>query len=435
MRTKLVPVLAGLLVAATMAACGNTGRASPSGSAGATAGSSSAKPVTISFWNEMTGPYKVALSGEIAAFEAANKTIHVQDIVVPNDATLQPKLLAGVVGHSLPTLSQLNPQWAHEFLATGSLVPLSSATSPSFGLSNFYSKLVKSGTGPGGKQYLLPFNVSDAMMFYNQTAFSKAGISSPPATWSELTADASRLSGGRDHAFAITLVHSYPWRAFFYEAGGHFEKASGAPNPAAFASTGPGVAALRLWRGMVKNGSAILTQGYASQTDFANQTSSIVVGTSAFYPYLAQAVGNRFKIGIAPLPKGVVRSTSIFGGYLGIFSSATTAQRQAASKFVQYLTSKTGQQYWMQHSDGYLPVRKDVASSSASFLASHPAQAVGLEQLASAAPEPKVAWWDQFDTQGLIPAVQSVMIGRESAVTAMAKLQVLATKLAASSSP
>jgi len=412
---------------ATVAACGSTAVAPKSPS-------TSGQKVTITFWNEMTGPYETALSAEITAFEIQNPTITVNDVVVPNDAALQPKLLTGVVGNALPTLSQLNPSWGNEFLTTHSLVNLSPyiAKATNFGLSQFYPKLIDAGRWPGGKQYLLPFNVSDSMMFYNETAFSNAGITAPPATWAQFYADAAQLSNANDHAFAITLLHSYPWRAFFNEAGGTFATASGQPNASAFAANGPGVAALAFWQKMVSKGSAILTQGYASQTNFANGTSSILVGTSAFYPYLVPAVAGKFKIGVAPMPSDKISSTSIFGGYLGMFSQATSSQKAAAFKFIQFLTSEKGQLFWMEHSQGYLPVRADAAAAGEGFLASHPAQATALKALADATPEPQYGWYNQFDTQDLVPGIQAVLIGRISPAAEMAALYADAKTLASS---
>ncbi|PSR19902.1 MAG: hypothetical protein C7B45_17620, partial [Sulfobacillus acidophilus] len=72
--------------------------------------------VTITFWNEMTGPYEVALNRVMAAFGKKYPNIHIDDVVVPNDATLEPKLLAAIVGNDPPTISQLNPSWAADFV-------------------------------------------------------------------------------------------------------------------------------------------------------------------------------------------------------------------------------------------------------------------------------------------------------------------------------
>ncbi|MGH9105671.1 MAG: extracellular solute-binding protein [Acidimicrobiales bacterium] len=358
----------------------------------------------------------MALSGEIGAFEKQHPSISVKDVVIPNDAALEPKLLAGIVGHTLPTLSQLNPQWASHFIQTKTIVNLTPFVHGSHvRLSEFYPSMVDAGRWPGNKQYLLPFNLSDALILYNATLFAKKGITSPPKTWTAFVADAAKLSGGKDHAFAITLVHSYPWRAFFYSAGGKIVKPDGQPDLASLSPSGAAGAALGLWGKMVKDGEAILTQGYGSQTDFANETSSILVGTSAFYPYIKTAVAGKFKIGIAPMPADKAASTALFGGYLGMFSQASSAQKAAAFTFIKYLTSVQGQVYWLEHSQGYLPVRRDAARAAASFLTAHPAQRVALAQLGNAVPEPQYSWYDEFDDETLIPTIEAVSIGKESA--------------------
>ncbi len=394
--------------------------------------SATSRSVTVTFWNEMTGPYGVALAGEIRQFERANPGITVDSVTIPNDAALEPKLLAAIVGHQEPTLSQMNPPWGTGFIHTGSLVNLSPhlAKTSSMSPSNFYASLLEGGRWPDGRQYLFPFNVTTAIMFYNKTAFAKAGITAPPKTWQQFTADAAKMSGGSRRAFAITLVHSYPWLAFFYQAGGNFILRDGKPNPAAFTLNGPAGKALSLWATMVKRREAVLTQGYASQTDFADGTSSILVGTSAFYPYLAQAVGHKFTIGVAPLPNNVQEATSIFGGYLGMFSQATPAQRSAAFKFIEYLTSVQGTTYWANHSQGYLPVRPSVVKSDASFLATHPAQRVSLEALPTGKNPPKVAWWDQFSHQVLLNTITAVLIGKETVAGALRSAYHQAVELA-----
>ncbi|MDA8206049.1 MAG: ABC transporter substrate-binding protein [Thermaerobacter sp.] len=378
--------------------------------------------VTITFWNEMTGPYEVALNRIMATFGKTHPNIHIEDVVVPNDAALEPKLLAAIVSGTPPTISQMNPNWAAGFVKTGSLVNLNPFIHSKAGFSTqpYFKTLLSAGQFNGG-QYAMPFNVSASVMYYNKIQFRQAGIKAPPKTWAEFARDAKKLSTHGRHAFAITLVHSYPFRAFVVEAGGGFILPSGKPNPSVFGAKGAGVKALTLWSNMVKNGSAILTQGYGSQTDFANGTSSILEGTSAFYPYLAQAVGHKFPIGIAPMPGDVKQGTAAFGGYLGIFSKASPAQKKAAEEFVKFLTSRVGQTIWMQDSQGYLPVRDDVAKvpSAKKFLATHPAQQVALSQLGIAVMSPKVGWWNQFSNQYLINDITAVLDKKITPVQAM----------------
>ncbi|RIV20863.1 ABC transporter substrate-binding protein [Alicyclobacillaceae bacterium I2511] len=420
-----------LLLTLTLAGCGSQAPA-PSNSGGTPSTGTPTQPVTLTFWNEMTGPYETALNGEIQQFHKLHPNITVQSVVVPNDAALEPKLLAAVVGQQPPTLSQVNPPWATGFIQTGSLVnltPLIQGTH-GFSLSPYYANMLSPGKWPDGNQYLMPFNLGAAILYYNKQQFQQAGISTPPKTWAEFSQDAAKLSTHGRQAFAITLVHTYPWLSFFYQAGGDFVNPKGMPNAAAFAPNGPGVRALTLWSDMVKNGSAVLTHGYASQTNFANGTSSILIGTTGFYPYLQQAVNNKFPIGEAALPGDVQQATSLFGGYLGIFSKSTPAQQQAAFEFVKYLTSEQGTLYWMEHSEGYLPVRTDVQAQAQSFLATHPAQAVSLTVLPTAKMAPKVAWWDEFSQRVLMNAITSVLINKETPVVAMQQAYTQAVQLA-----
>jgi ABC-type glycerol-3-phosphate transport system substrate-binding protein len=194
---------------------------------------------------------------------------------------------------------------------------------------------------------------------------------------------------------------------------------NGQPNPAAFAKNGPAVKALTLWTNEVKHGMAILTQGYASQTDFANETSSVLVGTSAFAPYLRQAVGHKFAIGVAPLPADVQPGTALFGGYLGIFSKASPAQRQAAYEFLKFLTSTAGQVFWVTHTGGYLPVRKSAAAELAGYFKIHPAQATSLAVLPYAYAEGKESWWSEFSDNYLINAIEAALLNKMSPAAAM----------------
>lgn len=394
-------------------------------------GSSGTQPkVTITFWNEMTGPYETALAKVIANFETKNPNITVKNVVIPNDAALEPKLLAGIVGRSLPTISQLDPQWGSHFIDTNTIVDLTKniVATPNFGLDQFYPSMLKPGQWPGNKQYMLPFNISNSILIYNKTAFDQAGITSPPVTWSDFSADAAKLSTGNKHAFAVTLIHSYPWRAFFQSAGGNLANASGDPSKKDLSANGAAGKALALWETMAKNGSAILTQGYASQTDFANETSSILVGSSAFYPYITKAVGNKFDIGVAKMPSDKVPGTSADGGYLAMFSQATADQKAAGFKFITYLTSEAGQESWLKNSAGYLAVRKDAVAASSEFLKTHPAQAVALSQVSNAAPAPNYGWYDEFNQHTLIPAIQSVLLGKATANQAADGLYAAAVK-------
>jgi multiple sugar transport system substrate-binding protein len=72
--------------------------------------------------------------------------------------------------------------------------------------SDLIGAFVDSGTY-NGKMYGMPDLSSARAMFYNKDLFAKAGISGPPKTWSEFTADAKKVSalGGGNVGYAMPL--------------------------------------------------------------------------------------------------------------------------------------------------------------------------------------------------------------------------------------
>lgn len=411
---SMVILAAGSLL---LAGCGQT----PTSSAAPT---TLKGPVSITFWNEMTGPYQAVVTSEINAFHKLHPNITVQDVVVANDTALRPKLFSAIVAGDPPTVSEMNPPWATGFISSKALVPLSTFIRGPQGLSSsqikdFYPSMLNGGKWPNGTQYLMPFNLSTNIMFYNKTAFTAAGITHFPTSWTGFYNDALKLSTHGRKAFAITLVHSYPFLSFFYGAGGHFVGPKGQPNASAFAPNGPAVKALTLWTKMVNHNAAVLTSGYASDTLFGNGSSVILEATSAASPYLKQAAAGQFTIGTAPMPSDVTAATALFGGYLGIFSKATPRQQLAAWEFIKFLTSTQGTVLWAEHSQGYLPVRLSAKQLMTSYLSGHPAQSTALAALPEARAEEKPAWWSQFSDQILINAIDAALLNKMTPAAAM----------------
>jgi hypothetical protein len=67
--------------------------------------------------------------------------------------------------------------------------------------------------------------VGDYVLFYNKKDFAKAGISSPPATWTQLESDAIKLSDPAKHHYGIYIPFgtdewiSYDWESLLWAAG------------------------------------------------------------------------------------------------------------------------------------------------------------------------------------------------------------------------
>ena len=69
-------------------------------------------------------------------------------------------------------------------------------------------------TGYGGVQCAMPFTADSYGLYYNTDMFQKAGIATPPKTWSELTADAKRLTVFNPDG-SIKVAGFVPWMGFY----------------------------------------------------------------------------------------------------------------------------------------------------------------------------------------------------------------------------
>ena len=61
-----------------------------------------------------------------------------------------------------------------------------------------------------GKQYGVPFNLGMVGVWYNKALFKKAGIDSPPATWSEFLADVEKLKAAGITPIAVGEKDKWP---------------------------------------------------------------------------------------------------------------------------------------------------------------------------------------------------------------------------------
>ncbi|HEX8918721.1 MAG TPA: extracellular solute-binding protein, partial [Chloroflexota bacterium] len=157
---------------------------------GASAAPSYAGSVSFGTWSsnptEQAGQKKL-----VQAFE--NKYhINVNFQVLNGDysTVLKARLTAGTA----PDVFYLNSTDAQSFIRTGALANLDFlAKDKSFGFSEFYNSL-QFGFKWKGHTYAMAKDYSPLALWYNKTLFAKAGISKPPTTWAQITADACKLT-------------------------------------------------------------------------------------------------------------------------------------------------------------------------------------------------------------------------------------------------
>ncbi|MGW2708353.1 ABC transporter substrate-binding protein [Streptomyces sp. NPDC001356] len=150
---------------------------------------------TINFWHAWSAPNEVkAVKSLVAGFEHAHPNIHVNVVGNMTDDKINQALRAG--GEKAPdVISSFTTNNVGKFCSSGALVDLN----PFFEKSGIdpektFPKPMNEYTQFDGDRCTVPLLGDAYGLYYNKTAFEKAGIARPPRTWSEFEADARKLT-------------------------------------------------------------------------------------------------------------------------------------------------------------------------------------------------------------------------------------------------
>lgn len=192
----LAPAVAGAVLLST-AACGT------SGPAGSSAGS-------LTVWTLQDSALNPVQKQQIDAFNAAQSATKASMQTFVNDPYKQ-KLQTAIGSPQAPDVF-LN--WGGGNLATyvqaGDVTDLSSALAADPAWKNAFLPSVLAGGEIDGKYYGVPMEgVQPVSLFYNKSAFAKAGITSAPATWPQLLSDVAALKA--KGVIPIALGGSESW--------------------------------------------------------------------------------------------------------------------------------------------------------------------------------------------------------------------------------
>lgn len=417
-----------LLVAACGGGSSSPGSSSSNSSGGATGGLSASKKYTVVFYEAFgSGANKTALQTLTQQYEQMHPNVTVQLDSYDSYTTLQTKLTAAIAAGKPPAIAQVYEEWANQYLQANAILPLQPFITGKDGLSqsdlsDFYPSLLKDGQ-INGTQYMLPFNKSDMVLYYNVNALQKLGLS-VPTTWQDLMTDFTKATNGSQWGLSVTPDVDL-WSVQYKSLGGTDFVSSdgktadfGTGTNAQFAQQ-----ALEQLVPLVKSGAVHVTTGYNWQNDFASGKSLFAISTIASYPFLKSGINGTFQFSEAPLPTGPAGSfTVLYGTNLALFSGVDSDTQAAAWNFMKFLTSASADTTFVQDT-GYMPIRQSVFNSSTlqSYYSTVPARKVGPESLPNAFVESTVPAWDQCGN-GITTDYTSTLTGQSSAAASLNKM-------------
>jgi sn-glycerol 3-phosphate transport system substrate-binding protein len=244
-----------------------------------------------------------------------------------------------------------------------------------------------------GKLLALPFNTSTPVLYYNEDAFAKAGLSpdAPLRTWYDLQAAALKLYAAQATPCVITTT--WPgWIMLENVLAQHNEqfatRNNGFDGPDAELSFNTmlamrHVALLSSW---VK-AKLFVYSGRRDEGEkrFISGECAILTSSSASYSKIHR--GARFRFAVAPLPyyddfKGAPYNTLMGGAGLWAMAGKTSTEYRGVAKFFAFLAEPEIQAEWAQDT-GYLPISQAAyeITREQGFYDRNPGTDVGVKQL------------------------------------------------------
>ena len=353
----------------------------------AIAGTARAQTVEIEYWQYTFAQRVQAIDELIKRFEAANPGIKVKHTHVPYD-DFRLKIAAAIPAGQGPDVVQLFYGWLHDYLKAKLLQPLPPELFDPAEIEREFYPLVKQ-MKVDGQYYAVPTAVRSLALFWNRKLMREAGLdpAKPPQTLDELVEAAKKLTkrdaagnllqagialdmGGQDHHWLREVL--------IRQMGGQPYAADGR----SVAYNGPAGARAVAWYTDLVARHRVSQFGFLTDgvTAFRSGKAGFTIDGSFRLAAFDGQAGLDYAGGELPTHEG---RRSNFASYWvnGITPKATGAKKEAAVKFLRFLTTPAAMELWLEKV-GELPARKTVAERDA--VRSHPKYGAFIRGLAYA---------------------------------------------------
>jgi multiple sugar transport system substrate-binding protein len=325
------------------------------------------------------------------------------------------KLVTSVAGDQAPDISQMGTTWMGEFAALGALDPVPENIDPSAFFEGAYQTNVVDDTAYG-----VPWYVETRLLYYRTDIAEAAGITEPPADWEALKemARAMKEEGGAENGIALgTGIGS--WQQYLplvWSNGGEVLTEDGE-----FALDSPeAVEALEFYASFFDEG---LT---SPQPEGFDITQGFIQGTYPMFfsgPWHMGLINDQGgaemegKWAIAPMPAKESATSFVGGSNLVVFAGSDN--RDAAWKFVDYLTRPEVQSEWYAEVAALPSVQ---AAWEEGELASDEQLATFGQQLEDAKAPPPIPTWEEV-ASAIDDQIERATIGDASPEEAAAAME------------
>lgn len=183
---------------------------------GSSSGGSSNGKVTINWWHISTAdPVKTDFQNWANQYMASHKNVNIKITPIDN-SDFKTKLQATLQANNPPDIFQ---SWGggvlFQYAQAGQVQDITSALQGTT-WGNSFSQSALNVYGQNGKYYGVPWDMGAVGFWYNPALFSRAGISTPPATWDDLLTAISKLKAAG--IVPISIGEKDQWPGHFWYA-------------------------------------------------------------------------------------------------------------------------------------------------------------------------------------------------------------------------
>jgi sn-glycerol 3-phosphate transport system substrate-binding protein len=369
--------------------------------AAALTGTAAADPIEIQWWHAMTSVNADRVNKMAADFNAAQSEYKVLPVFKGSYAeTMTAAVAAFRAGHPPSIVQVFEVGTATMMAAKGAIKPvyqlMQDAGEP-FDPNAYLPAVTAYYSTPDGKMLSFPFNSSTPVVYWNKTAFKKAGLDPEKAlkTWPETFAAAKKLrAAGVPCGFTSAWVS---WVQIENFSAWHniplASKANGLEGPdAVLEFNNP-----TMVRHIANLAEAEKDKSFAYSGRTTEPTAKFIAGecgmlqdSSASYGTIKQ--GAKFEFGMTELPyypdvKGAPQNSIIGGASLWVMGGKAPAEYKGIAKLLSFLSSVPVQEAWHE-ATGYLPITKAAyeATKKSGFYEKNPGTEVALIQMTAKPP-------------------------------------------------
>lgn len=324
--------------------------------------SSSEAKTEISFWHAMSGDNGDSLQLIVDKFNDQSDTVQVNAIYQGSYDDSLTKLRAVGGSTEAPAIVQVFEIGTKYMSESGFITPMQEfIDKDDFDISQLEQNILNYYT-LDDQLYSMPFNTSNAVMFYNKDLFEEAGLDaeSPPSSFQEVIDAAEKLSEVTDYGFTMGTIGWFFEQLMANSNALYLNNDNGRDGAAteALVNSEEGYKIFEFLNEMNEAGTFT---NYGSDWDdprgpfFAGQVAMYFDSTANVKSVIdnsAHEVGTAF----LPVADGLNPNGVIVGGAsLWITNQVDEAQQEAAWEFIKFTTDKAVQAEWAALT-GYFPI-------------------------------------------------------------------------------